>query len=440
MSGLGDDLAFFYNDAYIPVLGQRHGEALGKPIKDVWWDVWDDISPWIENTLSGGTIHLEDSPLIMQRKGFEEPTWWSFAYSPLIDGNGVVQGFIDVCIETTEKVLSARRLAAEQSRLRQLFNSSPAYMALLIGPGHRIEITNSGYQSLIGHSDVLGKSVVEILGDVLSQGYLDILDEVYRTGETYHGTSAKYAMQVVPGGPTVEHYVDFVYQAMKDEAGQTYGIFVNGVDVTARKKADDVRDVLHREMVHRIKNIMAIVGAVVTASLRTATSIEEARQTISARIESLGRTQELLTSVQGDTDLMALVREAMIPHVDNPDRLHVEGPPVRLSPQQAVGLSLALYELATNAAKYGALSVSGGKIFISWSTQNAGGFNFRWRETGGPPVSAPSRAGFGSKLTNRIVAGYFGGSGETIYKPQGVEFHLTGTTRLEPLAPDAELD
>lgn len=75
----GPSLTFFYKDAYIAVLSKRHGTSLGRPIKDVWWDVWETIGPWIDETVAGGTVQLEDTHLVMQRNGYEEDTYWSFA-------------------------------------------------------------------------------------------------------------------------------------------------------------------------------------------------------------------------------------------------------------------------------------------------------------------------------------------------------------------------
>lgn len=423
----GPALTFFYNDAYIPMLGKRHGGVLGQPIKDVWWDVWDAIAPWVDTAMGGGVVHLEDTHLVMQRNGFEEETYWTFAYSPLADGDGTIHGFIDVCIETTAKVLSERRVAEEQSRVRQLFDEAPNFMALLVGPEHRFELVNSGYRKLIGDRDVVGKTVGEMLGDAVAQGHLGLLDAVYRTGQTFVGTNARYRVQAVPGGPVDERYVDFVYQALKDETGKPYGVFINGIDVTDRKHADDARDVLHRELVHRVKNTMAVTTAVVSASMRHASSLEEARETIGARIEALSRSQAFLAGPGNDAPVEALVREALAPHVSRPEQLVMSGPRVVVTGQQAVGLSLAVYELATNAVKYGALSTPGGRIEISWADGEDRSFQFHWRESGGPLVSTPTRYGFGSRLTNRIVAAYFGGTAETQYAPGGVEFALQGT-------------
>ena len=422
----GPSLTFFYNDAYSLVLGKRHGSSLGMPIKEVWWDIWETIGPWINQTLAGGTVQLEDTHLVMLRNGNPEDTYWSFAYSPLEDGNGNIQGFLDVCIETTAKVKHERALSEEQNRLRQLFHEAPSFMAMLVGPEHRFEFTNAEYLKVVGHTDVLGMSVAEMIGEETGQGFVAILDKVFQTGETYTGRNARYAIQETPGAPAHDRYIDFVYQAMRDSHGKIFGIFVNGIDVTERHLSDITRDILHRELVHRIKNTLAITSAVVTASMRQAGSLEEARETIAARIDALGRSQSLLTRPQGEVQINELIQEALEPHIDDWARVTIRGPSVLLSAQQAVGLSLAVYELATNAIKYGALSVPDGRVSITWSINEENNFLFRWQESNGPAVQSPTRSGFGSRLTNRIVAAYFSGKGETTYNPAGLLFELEG--------------
>jgi two-component sensor histidine kinase len=123
------------------------------------------------------------------------------------------------------------------------------------------------------------------------------------------------------------------------------------------------------------------------------------------------------------------VREAIAPYLDDVTRFTMHGLEATISAQQAIGLSLAIYELATNALKYGALSAPHGRVSITWTTGESNAFEFRWRERGRPEVSAPSRSGLGSRLTNQIVASYFGGTRETVYAPEGVQFVLTGKTR-----------
>ena len=135
-------------------------------------------------------------------------------------------------------MLSERRLAAERDRFVQLFDQAPAFLAVLRGPDHIFDFVNQGYLALIGHRSVVGRTVAEALPDAAAQGYVALLDEVYRTGKPYTATGAKYVAQVSPEAAPDERYVDFVYQPITDRDGAVAGILVQGVDVTARTAAD----------------------------------------------------------------------------------------------------------------------------------------------------------------------------------------------------------
>jgi len=108
----GPELTFLYNDAYLPFLAARHPGALGAPFKQVWAEIWLDLTPLVETALSGEATWVEDLHLVMTRRGYAEDTWWSFSYSPLRDDDGRVAGLLDLCADTTDKVLSLRRAAA----------------------------------------------------------------------------------------------------------------------------------------------------------------------------------------------------------------------------------------------------------------------------------------------------------------------------------------
>lgn len=115
----GPELTLIYNDSYAPILGQRHPLALGRPLAQAWPEIWDDIEPLIQQTLAGESILVEDMHLVMTRHGYEEDTWWSFAYSPLRDDDGKVVGFLDVCTDNSSKIVNQRRLEAESALLRE---------------------------------------------------------------------------------------------------------------------------------------------------------------------------------------------------------------------------------------------------------------------------------------------------------------------------------
>lgn len=118
-----------------------------------------------------------------------------------------------------------------------MFAHAPGFMALVTGRDHRFELTNPNYQKVIGHREVIGRTVGEVLTDAVAQGYLDLLDQVYRSGEAHRADSALYAVQAEPGGEIVDRYVDFVFQPLKED-GRVWGVFIQGMDVSDRHRAD----------------------------------------------------------------------------------------------------------------------------------------------------------------------------------------------------------
>lgn len=131
----------------------------------------------------------------------------------------------------------ALSIGINRSQLAQMFAHAPGFMALVTGPDHRFELTNPNYQKVIGHREVIGRTVGEVLTDAVAQGYLDLLDQVYSSGEAHRADSALYAVQAEPGGEVVDRYVDFVFQPLKAD-GRVWGVFIQGMDVSDRHRAD----------------------------------------------------------------------------------------------------------------------------------------------------------------------------------------------------------
>nr|WP_255692316.1 PAS domain-containing protein [Luteimonas sp. XNQY3] len=233
----GDELTFFYNDAYAPFLGAKEPAALGRPMRTVWSDVWPDIRPLIESALSGTATWNEDMPLAMMRNGYLEETFWTFSYSPLRDESDRIVGFLNIATDATLKVQNERRLHADVAQLGRMFEQAPSFMAMLTGPDHVFQYVNPAYRHLIGDRDVVGKRMTAALPDAVQQGYLQLLDEVYRSGNAFSTDGARYVVQAGPGLPAVERYLDFVYQPITDARG-VIGIFVQGVDVSARRRSE----------------------------------------------------------------------------------------------------------------------------------------------------------------------------------------------------------
>jgi signal transduction histidine kinase len=238
----GPELTCLYNDAFSRSLGpEKHPAILGAPAQRAWAEVWPIVGAQIEQVLRGeGAVWQENQRVPIIRHGELQEVYWTYSYSPIDEPDSPhgVGGVLVTCTETTQQVLAERRLAAERERFVQLFDQAPTFLALLRGPDHVIELANPGYLRITGHRPVVGRTVAHALPDAVAQGYLVLLDEVYRTGKPFSATGAKYDVQASPDGPLDERYVDFVYQPITEPDGSVSGILVQGVDVTARTVAD----------------------------------------------------------------------------------------------------------------------------------------------------------------------------------------------------------
>jgi len=196
------------------------------------------------------------------------------------------------------------------------------------------------------------------------------------------------------------------------------------VDITERKKAEEHRELLINELNHRVKNTLATVQSIASQSLRNAETAEAARSAMEARLLALSRAHDVLTRENWEgAGLVEIVREALAPYRhERENRLHVEGPDVRLSPRMALAIAMALQELATNAVKYGALSNASGEVRVVWLVEQNGEkrLRFSWTETGGPPVKAPRRRGFGTRLIERSLAQDLNGEAQITFAPAGI--------------------
>lgn len=233
----GPELGFLYNDAYAPILGNRHPNALGQRFADVWNDIWPDILPFIDRAMSGEAVWFENLPLTMQRNGYSEETYFTFSYSPAFDDEGEVVGVFCACTETTDKVLADRRLAAERKRQHRQFEQAPGFITILSGPEHRFEFVNQAYRRLFGMRDFQGRTARDVFPDLAGQQFFERLDEVYATGERFAAHQIPIRLQGTTGAPPQERFLDFIYEPVVDETGVT-GIFVEGHDITERVRAE----------------------------------------------------------------------------------------------------------------------------------------------------------------------------------------------------------
>ncbi|MHA6288930.1 PAS domain-containing sensor histidine kinase [Maricaulis sp. CAU 1757] len=244
----GEAGIIIYNSAYVSIAGDRHPDLLGSPIRDARPDLADFTDRVMRTCLAGETLSFKDHEFTQKRNGQTVEISMNLDYSPILDDDGVPAGVLVVAAETTKRVAARRRARDERRRLEQMFQQAPGVMALLSGPDHVFTLTNEAYDRFTGHRDLLGKSVREAMPDLAGQGFYELLDEVYASGQPYVGNAAKVVMQQHPDSPLEDRYVDFVYQPITESDGTVTGIFVEGIDVTDRVRMETIHAAQRRAL------------------------------------------------------------------------------------------------------------------------------------------------------------------------------------------------
>ncbi|MGV8839202.1 MAG: sensor histidine kinase [Bauldia sp.] len=430
----GPQRVWLNNEACIPILADKHPAAIGRPSHEVWSEAWSVLGPLFDRVFAGEPISMQDFSVSLLRRGRLQRAFFDFSYTPVRNEDGTVAGLFGVCVETTDRVNDAMASVDAISRQQRLFDQAPGFVAILDGPRHVVRFANEAYRRLIDR-DIVGQTIAEGLPEVAEQGFIALLDEVYRTAVPFSAQEQRVTINEDDGKP-VEHFVDFVYQPVLDPEGHSTGIFVHGFDVTDEVYAKRDRDVLIQELQHRIRNTLSMVSALMSQTFRSTTSSAEAQSILSARISALAAANDMLTRTSwAATHLTDLVRLAVAPHQSREGQFTLAGDDVKIGSREGLAFSLALHELATNAAKYGALSTVDGSVAIRWTTDPDGEFRFVWTETGGPKVSAPTRRGFGRQLIEVVLGETMKGDAQIDFAEGGVTFTLvTATSNLDSAA------
>jgi two-component sensor histidine kinase len=241
-----------------------------------------------------------------------------------------------------------------------------------------------------------------------------------------------YALEVHRGERPEQAHFTFCYSPIRDDDGHIAGMLDTVVETTAKVQAQQQARLINAELAHRMQNTLAIVHSIADQTFRTADSLDDARATLGRRLTALGEAHNVLTQSNWlSAPMAAVIESALIPHSNAPGDICAQGPPVDLSARQALSLSMAIHELATNSMKYGALSIAGGEVTIGWALELADGdecLRLSWKESGGPPVTPPQRRGFGSRLIEQVLASDFGGKVNVSYAPEGVRCELVTRT------------
>jgi two-component sensor histidine kinase/PAS domain-containing protein len=226
------------------------------------------------------------------------------------------------------------------------------------------------------------------------------------------------------------HWHDLTLVATCDAEGRVDGLVGGAVDISERKQYEAHVRLLLREITHRSKNLLAVIQAIMRQTATNAISVADFAQRFSARLDALAGSLDLM--VQEDwrgVTLADLVRSQLAHHADaGSSQIELDGGRLKLPPDAAQNIGMALHELATNAAKYGALSVPEGRVRVSWQTEmqpdGQESCRLTWQERNGPPVTPPARRGFGQVVIERTVARAVGGKVTLSYPPEGVSWKL----------------
>jgi PAS domain S-box-containing protein len=267
----GPDLVLIYNDAYRHVLGAKHPAALGRPGSVVWSEIWDEIHPLFDRIRAGGpAVYAHDAPFVVERAGdgarpaANGPNaWFTFALSPVRGEAGEIIAFLNIVSESTGRILAERehevaRARAEraEARLLEVFSRAPAFLAVLRGADHVVEYANDAYYQLVGHRELIGRPVFDVLDDARGQGFEKLLDDVLATGEPFIGREVPLLLARGPDGDREERFVDLVYYPITEADGTRSGVVAHGSDVTehvlARREAQRAR--VQAEQANRAKS------------------------------------------------------------------------------------------------------------------------------------------------------------------------------------------
>jgi PAS domain S-box-containing protein len=338
-------------------------------------------------------------------------------------------------MEETELVAIVRALlrvrqaeAAQRStelRFAQFAQASPDVLWIYDVDAGRFEYVSPSVQELLGHSPEDVQVNAEIWLSKIHEDDRPAVERMLRDAGLEGEEPIEYRLQ----HEATQRWIRDKAFSLPAEAWEGRRVAGLARDVTEAKRAEQQRELLIGELNHRVKNTLALVQALAAHTRHAAVSPSDFEQAFTSRLHALGHAHDLLTQTHWKgTSLHQVIETALAPfsvYDNSQTRVRVNGPQVWLNSNTAVTMTLAFHELATNAAKYGALSTNKGRVEIFWSAQPATEPKevlLEWRESGGPPVQAPSRKGFGTMLIEKVLAYEAEGEAKLDFLPAGVAF------------------
>jgi PAS domain S-box-containing protein len=323
-------------------------------------------------------------------------------------------------VEVFRKNLGPFVVAAETTRMAMVFTDATEQHNPII-------FANDSFLSLTGYEreEVLGKS----FNFLLSHGADD--EAVARIKSEFEGATDSGAEVLYRRKDGSEFWAAVFISPVRDTRGDIVQYFASFVDLTKHKEDEAKSKLLIDELNHRVKNTLSTVQSIVWQAMRTGTDPKVIQEAVESRLFALSRSHDLLTRENWESaGLFDIIRDALEPFGvagGRAERIVIKGENIRFSPQSALALGIVFNELATNAVKYGALSNEAGSILVEWArepTTGGGRVLLNWREKGGPPVTAPTRKGFGSRVIERSL-NQLEGAAHLDYRPDGVTCTMT---------------
>ncbi len=436
----------FVNEAFTRMTGYSREETLGQNCRFLQGpgtnlDDVDRVRQAIKNR-----IPIEVDLLNYRKDG--SLFWNRLLVSPVFDRGELTYYFasqLDVTRERTAGYLTGRDMLEEgiQQRIADLTASEQRLHFTLQAGGLGIWTFDVPNERLV--SSALCKANFG-MGAAETLTFTDLQEIIYpddrqRWQDTFNAalaTDGNFHIEyrvIWPDGSL--HWVEMRAETRFSDKGVPLMMSGISIDITKRREDEAYRDLVNREMGHRIKNILATVGSIVSQSLRTTVPACDMRDTVAERIRALSGAHEILTGRQRDiAGLRNVVDQAVSPF--NADgRIRLSGPDLDVSHRASSALTLALHELSTNAVKYGALSTDNGWIEVSWSVSEET-FNLTWEEAGGPQVRVPTSSGFGSRMIQKALTSSVGGEARIDYRVDGIVFTLRTKVRdMREMVPKA---
>jgi PAS domain S-box-containing protein len=332
---------------------------------------------------------------------------------------------------TAELAEANAALRERDQHLRLIFEGATDYAIFTMDLDGRVTSWNPGARRLLGwtEEEMLGQTIERLFTPEDSAREGVPAAELRHAME--HGRAEGERWHLRNDGS--RFWSSGLNMLLRDEGGAERGFLKIMRDRTAERRQEERRETLLRELDHRVKNTLFVAQSVASQTERTAATPAEFRTAFSARLQALARAHDMLAQRGWEG---APLREVLgrtlqaCPGPEGAARVTLAGPDVLMPPNSAVTANLAFHELATNAVRHGALSVPGGRVEVIWELERpaaagaAAVVDIVWREHGGPPVRAPSRRGFGSRLLEQGVTREFGGAVRLDFRPEGMECRM----------------